>query len=170
MPSAWIAASGRSVRWTADARCRWTGGLNRPPMERTSGTVALFHQRSNNGRGTGFPFAGSSDGRRLGWEFYFGPGNPDAGRNGCGRRRRPLRAGIHSARGACSQNGTSRRDDWRATVAIDHLQPGRKQDAGRHRSHSADDLGSLLHAVVCSGRDGVCSMQSGLQSQPELPQ
>ena len=102
-------------------------------------------------------------------EIDLRPGNSHPGRNGRGRRRRPLQRGKHPARGACSQNGTSRRDDRRATVAIDHLQPGRRQHAGRRRPHPANDLGSLLHAVVCSGRDGVCSMQGGLQG-PELRQ
>ena len=64
------------------------GGLNRPPMERTRGTVALFRRAATLAGGYGFRLAGSRDGRRLGWEFYFSAGYSDAGWNGRRRRRR----------------------------------------------------------------------------------
>ena len=88
----------RSLR-AVDRRCTLevTGGLNRPPMERTKGTVALFRRAATMAAGLGFQLTGSSDGRRFGREFYLGPGHPDAGWNGSGGRRRTCRPGIHFA-------------------------------------------------------------------------
>ena len=117
----------RSLR-AVDRLCRLevTGGLNRPPMERTPGTVALFRRAATMAAGLGFRFTGSSDGRRLGREFYLGPGNPNAGWNGSGGRRRTCRPGIHSARRARSQNSTACSDDRRPFPGI-----------GRRKEHNA---------------------------------
>jgi glutamate carboxypeptidase len=58
----------RSLR-AVDRKCRLeiSGGLNRPPMERTSGTVALFRQAATMAAGLGFSLqeaatGGGSDG------------------------------------------------------------------------------------------------------------
>ena len=78
----------------------------------------IISPRSNNGRGVGFPFAGSSDRRRFGREFYLGPGDSDAGWNGRGGRRRTCFPRIHSARCSRSQDSTACGDDRRPFFAV----------------------------------------------------
>ncbi len=81
----------RALR-AADERCsvRVEGGLNRPPMERTTAIAALFREGARAGRGNGRYGRGIVDRRRIGWEFHGGAGDSDAG--WFGRRGR---------RGAC---------------------------------------------------------------------
>ena len=73
----------RSLR-PFDRRCsiQVTGGLNRPPMERSAGIVKLFREAQKLAREIGVEAGGVADGRRLGWKLYRGNGNPYAGRIG----------------------------------------------------------------------------------------
>ena len=135
----------RRFRVSARDRPPMHAGDHRRPESAADGTHPgyglSFPPRSNHGRRIGFSAAGSSDGRRFGREFYFCPGNPNAGWNGSGRRRRTCRPGIHSARRARSQNSTAGSDDWRPGVGI-----GRKGTT----MLAALDLTLLAIFVLCS--------------------
>ena len=120
------AASGSEVSQAARLRSASAvltveGGLNRPPMERTRGTAALFRRAATIAAGDGFWLAGSSDGRRVGREFYLGAGDSDAGWNGSGGRRRACGARIDCARGTGAQNGAAGGDDVEAGRVTDML-------------------------------------------------
>ena len=58
----------------ADRRCTLTvtGGINRPPMERTRGTVKLYRAGARAGGRTGLCAGGSGDRRRIGWQLHLG--------------------------------------------------------------------------------------------------
>lgn len=58
-----------------------SGGVNRPPMERTKGTAALFRRAQYLASRLGFTLEEASTGRRLGWKLHFCAGHSHAGRN-----------------------------------------------------------------------------------------
>ena len=57
-----------------DKRCtiEVTGGVNRPPMERTPGTVKLFREAQRWGREIGVDGGGVGDWRRIRWQLHVG--------------------------------------------------------------------------------------------------
>ena len=63
-----------------------TGGINRPPMERTRGTVRLYQRGSGAGGGTGVRAGRSRNRRRFRRQLYLGAGDSDAGWHGRGGR------------------------------------------------------------------------------------
>ena len=71
-----------------DKACRLTvtGGINRPPMERKAGTVALFRMAQRLAAEMGLMLEEAATGRWVGWEFYGGAGGADAGWDGGGGR------------------------------------------------------------------------------------
>ena len=93
-----------------------TGGINRPPMERTRGTVKLYRKAQRAGRGTGFHARRSRDRRRLRRQLHLGARDSDAGRHGRGGRRR-----------ACAHE----------SVLLEHLAPRTALLAGMLAVHSS---------------------------------
>ena len=83
----------RSLR-PFDKRCsiEVTGGLNRPPMERSPGIVALYRRAQRLAREIGRGTGGVDDGRRVGRQLHGGARRADArrarrgrGRSACGK-------------------------------------------------------------------------------------
>ena len=72
-----------------DPRCRIevTGGLNRPPMERSAGIVRLFRTAQRLAARAGSEGGGIDHRRRVGRQFYSGHGRAHAGRIGRRGRR-----------------------------------------------------------------------------------
>ena len=65
-----------------------SGGIGRPPMERTAGVVRLYELARALAAEVGIDLAEGGHGRRLGRESHGRPRSPDAGRAWCNRRRR----------------------------------------------------------------------------------
>jgi glutamate carboxypeptidase len=87
------AAEGRpAVSWLkcADPGCtlKITGGLNRPPMERKPGTVALYKQARRLAAELGFTLDEAATGGGSDGNFHRGAGRAHAGWAGRGGRRR----------------------------------------------------------------------------------
>ena len=71
-----------------------TGGVNRPPMERTAGVAALYKQAVGDRETAGLEAGRSIGRRRLGRKFHRQPGNSHAGRPGRRRGGRPCHARV----------------------------------------------------------------------------
>jgi glutamate carboxypeptidase len=80
----------------ADPACKLeiTGGLNRPPMERKPGTVALYRQARKLAAELGFTLDEAGNRWRLRRQLYRGPRRAHARRPGCRRRRRACGARV----------------------------------------------------------------------------
>ena len=70
-----------------DCSIELSGGINRPPMERTEGTVRLFQHGQGDRRNHGMEAGGVFHGRRIGRKLYVGTGHSHAGRTGRAGRR-----------------------------------------------------------------------------------
>ena len=115
----------RSLR-PFDKRCtiEVTGGLNRPPMERSAGIVELFRRAQRLAREIGRGARGIDDRRRVGRQFHGGAGRADAGRAGRGRRRRACGEREHPGGPDCGSDGADCETAGDALVEVEASHAG----------------------------------------------
>ncbi len=90
--AAWAERMFRGLKVT-DKACRLavTGGINRPPMERKAGTVALFRLAERLAGEMGLELRGGCDWGWVGWKLHGGYGGADVGWDGRGGSWGPTR-------------------------------------------------------------------------------
>ncbi len=93
-----------------DKRCRIevSGGLNRPPLERSAGVVKLFRQAQKLGAELGVEIGRDRRRRRVGWELHRRAGRADPRRPGGGGRGRARREREYPHRPDCRPGGAAR--------------------------------------------------------------
>ena len=86
----------RSLRpFNRKCKIEVTGGINRPPMERTAGVAALYAAGQGHRPRPGMEARRSRGGRRLRWQFHRRFGHPNPRRSRRRRRRSPRPARAH---------------------------------------------------------------------------
>ena len=88
------------------AEVKVSGGLNRPPLER-SATAALFARVQEIGRAVGAGTGRRQHGRRQRRQLHRRAGHPHARRAGRARRRRPCRPRAYPGRRDCRPRGAA---------------------------------------------------------------